>query len=197
MPAARFGVRLEAKGGSAGSINAGVGVNAGGGAEPAAFVIGPYGADDVEFLFTANLGEAEKELARIASGGELSRVMLAIKTALVSPVHAGASYADTSAGTLIFDEIDTGIGGEVAIAVGDYLARMGAAKQIFCVTHLAVIAAKADNHLKVEKKERDGRTITQLRTLPAGERREEIARLLSGDLSGAALAHADELLERR
>ncbi|MDR0551241.1 MAG: DNA repair protein RecN [Spirochaetaceae bacterium] len=201
MPAARFGVRLEAKGGS--KIDDG-GL-AGGAAQSTPFVIGPYGADDVEFLFSANLGEEERELARIASGGELSRVMLAIKTALVAAANApaesvpadGISAGDTSAGTLIFDEIDTGIGGEVAIAVGDYLSQIGAAKQIFCVTHLAVIAAKADNHLKVEKKERDGRTVTQLRTLQAGERREEIARLLSGDLSGAALAHADKLLERR
>ncbi|MDR0540575.1 MAG: DNA repair protein RecN [Spirochaetaceae bacterium] len=189
MPGARFSVRLEPKN-SAET----------GGPEllpperPSAnFVIGPYGADDVEFLFSANAGEGERELARIASGGELSRVMLAIKTALVP---AESSAADASADTLIFDEVDTGIGGEVAIAVGDYLAQIGEVKQIFCVTHLAVIASKAHNHLKVEKKEQNGRTITQIRPVRAEERREEIARMLSGDISDAALVHADELLEK-
>jgi DNA repair protein RecN (Recombination protein N) len=156
---------------------------------------GPWGADDVEFLISANTGEPLKELARIASGGELSRVMLAIKTVLAD--------ADTIE-TLVFDEIDTGIGGEVALAVGDYLTKIGGIKQIFCVTHLASIAVRADNHLRVEKHSfspgeggEAGRTVTRVSVLTPKERREEIARMLAGDAAGtAALAHADELLAK-
>jgi DNA repair protein RecN (Recombination protein N) len=113
--------------------------------------------------------------------------MLAIKTVL-----AGADTLET----LVFDEIDTGIGGEVALAVGEYLSKMGGLKQIFCVTHLASIAVRADNHLKVEKKTSAGRTITTVEVLRAGERRKEIARMLAGGSGAAALAHADELLAK-
>ncbi|MDR2494634.1 MAG: DNA repair protein RecN [Spirochaetaceae bacterium] len=158
---------------------------AGGGAGKKA--CGPWGSDDVEFLISANTGEPLKPLARIASGGELSRVMLAIKTVL--------SQADTLE-TLVFDEIDTGIGGEVALAIGEYLAKIGKIKQIFCVTHLASIAVRADNHFKVEKKRESGRTVTEIAVVRGEERRREIARLLSGDSGDAALAHADELLAR-
>jgi DNA repair protein RecN (Recombination protein N) len=155
--------------------------------------VGPWGADEVEFLISANTGEPLKELARVASGGELSRVMLAVKTVL-----AGADTIET----LVFDEIDTGIGGEVALAVGDYLTKIGGIKQIFCVTHLASIAVRADNHLRVEKHslppgEGCGRTVTGVSVLTPKERREEIARMLAGDAAGAAaLAHADELLAK-
>jgi DNA repair protein RecN (Recombination protein N) len=152
-------------------------------------VIGPWGAEDVEFLISANTGEPLKDLSRIASGGELSRVMLAIKTVL-----SGAGNAGTQE-TLVFDEIDTGIGGEVALAVGDYLKKIGGGKQIFCVTHLASIAVRADNHLKVEKKTGGGRTTTVISVLAGATLRGEIARMLAGDAGGpAALAHADELL---
>jgi DNA repair protein RecN (Recombination protein N) len=171
-------------------------------------VCGPWGADDVEFLISANTGEPAKELARIASGGELSRVMLAIKTIL-----CGTDPGDNaSAETLVFDEIDTGIGGEVALSVGEYLSRIGKGKQIFCVTHLATIAVRADNHLLVQKKvisasthgegadgiHADGRerTVTSVSLLGKNERRQEIARMLSGDSGDAALAHADELLAK-
>jgi DNA repair protein RecN (Recombination protein N) len=150
-------------------------------------ICGPWGADDVEFLIRANKGEPSKPLARIASGGELSRVMLAIKTVL--------SCADTLE-TLIFDEIDTGIGGEVALAVGEYLVKVSALKQIFCVTHLASIAVRADNHFKVSKGPDGGRTITSVTALRFEERREEIARMLSGDAGAAALAHAGDLLAK-
>ncbi|MDR0710283.1 MAG: DNA repair protein RecN [Spirochaetaceae bacterium] len=156
-------------------------------------VIGQWGADEVEFLISANKGEPLKDLARIASGGELSRVMLAIKTALVD--SAALSPGQDSLETLIFDEIDTGIGGEVALSVGEYLAKIGTIKQIFCVTHLASIAVRADNHLKVEKHVEAGRTLTTVSPLAGKARREEIARMLAGDSAGsAALAHADELL---
>jgi len=166
-------------------------------------VCGPWGADDVEFLISANTGEPSKELARIASGGELSRVMLAIKTILCG-TDAGAGHG--SAETLVFDEIDTGIGGEVALSVGEYLSRIGKGKQIFCVTHLATIAVRADNHLLVQKRVIAGsagadgreveRTVTNVSLLKKRERRQEIARMLAGDSGSAALAHADELLEK-
>jgi len=170
----------------------------------AGLVCGPYGTDDVEFLISANTGEPLKELARIASGGELSRVMLAIKTILLNSAPMPAA-ADAGADTLIFDEVDTGIGGEVALSVGEYLSRIGKDKQIFCVTHLASIAVRADNHLKVEKKvvssgsnggHAGERTVTEVSELNGPERRQEIARMLAGDSGEAALAHADELLAK-
>ncbi len=171
MPNARFSVSVASKGQG-----------------PNGLVCGPWGADDVEFLISANAGEPLKELSKIASGGELARVMLAIKTVL-----AGADTIET----LIFDEIDTGIGGEVALAVGEYLLKIGKIKQIFCVTHLASIAVRADNHLKVEKNTDGQRTVTTVLVLSSGSRRQEIARMLAGDSAGsAALAHADDLLAK-
>jgi len=147
---------------------------------------GAYGIDDIEFMIAPNLGEPQRELSRIVSGGELSRVMLAIKTIL--------ARADTVE-TLVFDEIDTGIGGEVALSVGSHLEGLGTVKQIFCITHLASIAIRADNHLKVEKLISDERTTTKVVVLTDEGRRQEIARMLAGDSAGeAALAHADELL---
>lgn len=168
MPGARFAVSVAPK-------------------SETGLVCGPWGADNIEFLISANAGEPLKDLSRIASGGELSRVMLAVKTAL--------SEADTLE-TLVFDEIDTGIGGEVALAVGEYMAKIGEIKQIFCVTHLASIAVRADNHLKVEKKTDGARTYTGVTALSAEERRREIARMLAGDAGNAALAHADEMLAK-
>jgi DNA repair protein RecN (Recombination protein N) len=174
MPNARFQVSVAAKSRS----------------EQGSRVIGAWGADEVEFLISANKGEPLKELARIASGGELSRVMLAIKTAL-------ADSGQDSLETLIFDEIDAGIGGEVALSVGEYLAKIGILKQIFCITHLASIAVRADNHFKVEKHVEAGRTLTTVSPLEGKTRREEIARMLAGDSVGsAALAHADELISK-
>ncbi|MDR2477846.1 MAG: DNA repair protein RecN [Treponema sp.] len=161
------------------------------GAPQAALVCGPWGAEDVEFLISANTGEPLKDLSRIASGGELSRVMLAIKTVLSA---GGPGAATDSIETLIFDEIDTGIGGEVALAVGEYLARTGEFKQIFCVTHLASIAVRADNHFKVEKRTEGGRTFTGAGPLSSEDRRREIARMLAGGTGEAALAHAGELI---
>jgi DNA repair protein RecN (Recombination protein N) len=171
MAKARFAVNVAAKGPG-----------------PTGRLLGPYGADEIAFHIAPNLGEPMKELTRIASGGELSRVMLAIKTVL-----SGADLVET----LIFDEIDTGIGGEVALAVGDHLATIGRSKQIFCITHLATIAVRADNHLKVEKRVSDGRTTTGVSRVEPARRREEIARMLAGDAGAdAALAHADELLAK-
>jgi len=166
-------------------------------------VYGSWGADDVEFLISANPGEPLKELSRVASGGELSRVMLAIKSvgaaaeegggdpAVNSPVAAADSIE-----TMIFDEIDAGIGGEVALAVGEYLERIGRTRQIFCVTHLASIAVRAGNHFKVEKRAEGGRTFTRVVPLDERGRRKEIARMLAGDSGEAALAHADDLIAK-
>jgi len=171
---------------------------------------GLYGTEDIEFLISANKGEPLKDLSKIASGGELSRVMLSIKTALLSE-SAGDKDAEKSQDqeslfetqgrssdvqTLVFDEIDTGIGGEVALKVGEYLSRIGEFKQIFCVTHLASIAVRADNHFKVEKKVEGGRTYTGIGPLSAQGRRNEIARMLAGDCGEAALAHADDLMKK-
>jgi len=153
---------------------------------------GPWGTENVEFLISANKGEPLKDLARIASGGELSRVMLAIKTALLSDMQEEAQGVET----LVFDEIDTGIGGEVALKVGEYLAQIGGILQIFCVTHLASIAVRADNHFKVEKRTEGGRTYTGIGPLNADSRRKEIARMLAGDTGEAALAHADDLITK-
>ena len=113
---------------------------------------GPYGFDTIEFMISPNAGEPLRPLVKIASGGELSRVMLALKTVL--------SAAD-EAGTLIFDEIDTGIGGEVALSVGAHLKALSAEKQIICITHLASIAVRADNQIKIEKTVQSGKTVTR------------------------------------
>jgi DNA repair protein RecN (Recombination protein N) len=152
-------------------------------------VSGPYGFDVVEFLISPNAGESAKPLARIASGGELSRVMLALKTVLAK--------ADET-GTLIFDEIDTGIGGEVALSVGSHLRELSAGKQVLCITHLASIASCADVQIKIEKTESGGKTSTGARAVSGEERVAEIARMLAGDGgSAASVQHARELLARR
>ena len=116
--------------------------------------------------------------------------MLAIKTVL----SAGKNNATDNVETLIFDEIDAGIGGEVALAVGEYLEKIGENRQIFCVTHLASIAVRAGNHFKVEKRTEGGRTFTGVGPLSKDGRRKEIARMLAGDSGAAALAHADDLI---
>jgi len=114
--------------------------------------------------------------------------MLAVKTVLA---------AQDTIETLVFDEIDTGIGGEVALAVGEYLQKIAQWKQIFCITHLASIAVRADNHIRVEKGLAGDRTVTTVRTITGKARQEEIARMLAGDSAGAtALAHAGDLLQK-
>ncbi|GMO41297.1 MAG: DNA repair protein RecN [Termitinemataceae bacterium] len=178
MPNAAFSVSLERKSAK----------------DDKSILLGPWGADDVEFLIRANIGEEPRELARIASGGELSRIMLAIKTALI--IDEDSVNGKNSAETLIFDEIDTGIGGEVALSVGEYLSMAGRKKQILCITHLASIAVRSDHHLKVEKKERDMRTITQVVILQKDDRVSEIARMLSGDRGETSIAHASEMLKK-
>jgi len=148
----------------------------------------PHGLDQIEFLLAANAGEPPKLLRETASGGELSRVMLALKSIL--------SEADKIP-ILIFDEIDTGIGGEIGLALGKYLKALSKTKQVLCITHLASIASFADHHLRVEKREIGGRTTTGVSVVEGEERVREIARMLSGQaLSEASLQHAHELLVR-
>lgn len=140
--------------------------------------------DDVEMLFTANPGTTPNPLARVASGGELARAMLALR--LVS-----ASEQDC----VIFDEVDAGIGGTAASAVGSALARLGASRQVLVVTHLAQVAAAADHHIGVDKVVADGQTITSGRVLTGDARVVELSRMLSGQPSSdSARAHARELL---
>jgi DNA repair protein RecN (Recombination protein N) len=150
--------------------------------------IGPEGAEQVELAFSANPGEAPAPLARVASGGELSRVMLAIRT-------AGAEAERLP--TLVFDEVDSGIGGEAAVQVGLRLKRLGAARQVLVVTHLAQVACFADHHLVVEKGAgSQGRNVVRVRELQADEERaSELARMMSGRVTEKALARAHELLE--
>jgi DNA repair protein RecN (Recombination protein N) len=153
-----------------------------------AAVLTPYGKDSIEFVISPNLGEPFKRLRAIASGGELSRVMLAIKGVLAESDHVS---------TLIFDEVDVGIGGEVALSVGERLAALSRHKQVLSITHLATIAVRADNHLKIEKVTQAGRTVTRVEKVTGAARREEIARMLAGDKKGElSLQHAGELLSK-
>jgi DNA repair protein RecN (Recombination protein N) len=150
--------------------------------------IGRRGWDRIELLLAANKGEPARPLAKIASGGELSRIMLAIKLAL--------QRAD-AVGTYVFDEVDAGIGGGVAEVVGRQIQRVAHHRQVICVTHLAQIAALADTQFRVEKSEKDGRVETTVTRLSASERREELARMLGGlKITAKARAHADELLKQ-
>lgn len=149
---------------------------------------GPYGIDNIEFLISANSGEPLRGLAKIASGGELSRVMLALKTIL-----AGSDPVQT----LVFDEIDTGIGGEVAVSVGTHLKKLAKNRQVLCITHLASIAVCADNQVKIEKGMNAGATQTRVFPIAADARVQEIARMLSGDSDSAeSLEHARSMLQR-
>ena len=209
---------------------------------------GPYGIDDIEFIFSANVGSSLKPLAKIASGGELSRVMLALKTVLCSSEKGDTTETlifdeiDTGIGadkleflfsanlgielkplnkiisggemsrfmlafkslqnqnlnkTCIFDEIDTGIGGEVAVSVGQHIKELAKNHQIFCITHLASIASFAATQIKIEKAVKDSVTTTSVRELTDEERVSEIARMLSGDvLNEASLEHARILLKK-
>ncbi len=149
------------------------------------FPVNPNGIDNGEIYISPNIGEEPKPLAKIASGGELSRVMLAIKVLL----------EDSSTKLTVFDEIDTGIGGETAFHIGEKLKKLSKNKQVLCVTHLAQIASKADNHFLIEKIVFEGRTKTVVKLLDKEDRIKEIARMLGGDkTSSTSLNHAKELL---
>ncbi len=151
--------------------------------------LGTNGADKLEFLLSANAGEVPRPLARIASGGELSRIMLAIKSVL-----ADAEEVDT----LIFDEIDTGISGRAALKVGARLRHTaesgGRRRQVLCVTHLAQIAAQAHEHFLIEKSVRDGRTYTDVTRLARADRERELARIIGGEVTDTTVQAAKEML---
>ena len=149
--------------------------------------LGPWGQDEVRFLMSANAGENLSRISRAASGGELSRVMLAMKSVL--------SKGD-SVGAMVFDEIDTGVSGIAAQRVAEKLSGIAAGKQVICVTHLPQIAAMADSHFSIAKEEREGRTYTAVTLLPREGRRRELARLIGGDnVTETTLLAAEEQLQ--
>jgi DNA repair protein RecN (Recombination protein N) len=153
----------------------------------------PFGWDEVSYLIAPNPGEPLKPLIEIASGGELSRVLLALKVAVEE--SSSKTKKKTAPRTLVFDEIDIGIGGRAAEAVGHKLKTLGRAQQVLCVTHLPQIAAFADQHLAVEKREQDGRTTTRIRVLDDRARTHEVARMLSGaKVTDTSLQHAAQMI---
>ncbi len=146
------------------------------------------GIDSVRFLMSANVGEALKPMSKVASGGELSRIMLAIKNVLAE---------NDGIPTLIFDEVDAGVSGRAAAKVAAKLKAVSTGKQVLCVTHLPQIAARADLHFSIEKSEKDGRTYTQVTPLETEGRKMELARLIGGDvITETTLKSAEELMKR-
>jgi DNA repair protein RecN (Recombination protein N) len=194
--AAAVGTVLEALGFAPGVFEVAVGRRVAGAEEPAVEIDGDAvafdagGIDQVVYRLAPNVGEPARPLARIASGGEMSRVALAIKQVL-------AEADDTP--TLVFDEVDTGIGGRSADPVGRSLWALARRHQVICVTHLPQIAAHADAHFKIVKHERDGRTVTTVQPLDREGRIVELAQMLGGSAGGnthtATLASARELLD--
>lgn len=147
----------------------------------------PYGCDVLRFLFTANMGEPLNDLEKVASGGELSRIALALKTVMM--------YTGT-VGTMVFDEIDTGVGGITAQRMAEKIAAISTVGQVLCITHLPQIAAFADNHIHIEKRSADGRTATVLSILDYNARLQELVRMTAGDSTSlAAYESAAELLQ--
>ena len=147
-----------------------------------------HGTDQIEFTVTANAGQACKPLARVASGGELARISLAIQMIIAN---------NSKIPTLIFDEVDSGVGGGIAEIVGQHLRALGSTNQVLCITHLPQVASQAHNHLRVEKQTKNEQTTSQVVSLDDEQRRQEIARMLSGvEITEQSLAHADEMIER-
>jgi DNA repair protein RecN (Recombination protein N) len=149
----------------------------------------PAGADRVEFLVSPNVGEEPRPLEKVASGGEISRLALALKTCLAGPKTSVVR-------TLVFDEVDTGVGGSAAEGVGRRLKKLAAANQVLCVTHLPQIASFADHHYRVEKQESRGRTVAVIEELDAAARTREVGRMLSGQkLTPEAIKNAEQLIK--
>lgn len=147
-----------------------------------------HGADRVEFLIAANAGEPLRPLSKIASGGEISRVMLAIKSAMARQEPLP---------TMVFDEIDAGVGGRTASVIADKLQHLSRAAQVLCITHLARIASRADRHFLIEKREEDGRTHVAITLLDRNQREQEIARMIGGtQVTETVLRSAREMLHR-
>lgn len=168
MPKVQFQTEFTPKGGEAGMDDTGL--------------------NEVQFLMSANLGEALKPIQKVASGGELARIMLALKNVLAEGDQIG---------TLVFDEVDTGVSGRAAQKVAEKMAQVARGKQVLCVTHLPQIAAMADTHFSVQKGEREGRTYTRLERLDRSQRREELARLIGGaSITPSLLESAEELLRQ-
>ena len=161
--------------------------------EPVASKRSAFGLDQIEFTVTANAGQACKPIARVASGGELARISLAIQMIIAN---------SSKIPSLIFDEVDSGVGGGIAEIVGQHLRILGQSNsdrgnQVICITHLPQVASQAHHHLRVEKQTLKKRTTSQVVTLDDEQRRQEIARMLSGvEITEQSLAHADEMLER-
>lgn len=151
-----------------------------------------HGADFVEFLISANVGEEPRPLDKVASGGEMSRVALSLKTCTMR----AAGSSKRAARTLVFDEVDAGIGGGAADAVGRKLKKLAGAEQVLCVTHLAQVASYADHHYFVDKRSERGRTYTTIEELDRARRTQEIGRMLSGELlTPEALKHAEQMIK--
>jgi DNA repair protein RecN (Recombination protein N) len=171
MPAARFEVALEPA------------------ARDEGLPCAACGAEAPEFLFSANAGEAPRPLRKVASGGELSRLLLAL---------TGATRAAGAGMVIVFDEVDAGVGGRAADQVGRLLAELAGHHQVLCITHLPQIAAFADRHLRVEKQSHGGRTLARIGPVQGPERVEEIARMAGGASIGPATRrHARDLLAAR
>lgn len=170
-------------------------------AEEAAGAWSAHGWDRIEYLIATNAGEPLKALDQIASGGEMSRVMLALKVTVEESFAAGAGHGRKKASLptprmLVFDEIDIGIGGRAAEAVGRKLKTLSKRQQVVCITHLPQIAAFADQHFLIEKADKGGRTRTSIRRMEEDERAREVARMLSGaKLTDTSLVHARQLLD--
>jgi DNA repair protein RecN (Recombination protein N) len=149
---------------------------------------GAHGLEQIEFLVAGHAGSTPRSLAKVASGGELARISLAI-----SVITSKASFTPT----LIFDEVDAGIGGAVAETVGKLLRQLGESHQILCVTHLPQVAAQGNHHLKVSKSQTGDKTLSQVMPLGRPERVEEVARMLGGaTITDTTRRHARELLEQ-
>jgi len=190
IPRARFEVRVD------GPAN-GESLTKGGGGE--ADDLRELSGEDVTFLLAANPGEPLMSLSKVASGGELARAMLALRLVLVGASSQHRAGTDDAVGgplTLVFDEVDAGIGGEAALAVGRALAELGRRYQVIVVTHLAQVAAFADAQIAVSKIEHEGRSIALAAAVSGKERVIELSRMLSGQPDSAtARRHAKELLE--
>jgi len=152
------------------------------------YMLYPHGLDRVEFLLSANEGENLRQLRKVASGGEMSRIMLALKNVLLSTDIVES---------LIFDEVDAGIGGKIAEVVGKKLKKLSKNRQVLVITHLPQIASMSDSHFTVHKEKVNDRITTYVKRLPRNEKIQEVARMLAGEkITDISIQHAEEMVER-